>query len=127
MYSPLPFISNFSALGKFLTESHMPYYTVHSLHSPWPGMKQGLAHSPTKGSPSVRSTNELFVLCSIEELVNWMSLRGSGELVDQRLSVALTTSFIILLTLRNYCGFESASPLASFLGLKTVHQVTSQD
>lgn len=70
MHNPLAFISNFSALGKFLTESHVPYYTVHSLHSPGPGMKQGLAHSPTKGSPSVRSSNEFFVVCSIEELVN---------------------------------------------------------
>lgn len=42
-YSSLTFISNFSALGKFLTESHVPYYTVHSFHTPWPGMKQGLA------------------------------------------------------------------------------------
>lgn len=42
-YSSLAFISNFSALGKFLTESHVPYYKVRSFHTPWPGMKQGLA------------------------------------------------------------------------------------
>lgn len=69
----------------------------------------------TKGSPPVRSSSEFFVLCSIEELVNWVSLCGSGELVDQRVSVALITSFPISLTQRNNCGFESASSWASFL------------
>lgn len=70
MHNPLAFISNFSALEKFLTESYVPYYTVHPLRSPWPGMKQGLADSPTKGSLSVRPSNDFFVLCSVEELGN---------------------------------------------------------
>lgn len=121
MHYPLAFISNFSALGKFLTENYVPYYTVHPLHSPWPGMKQGLADSPTKGSPSVRPSNEFFVLCSVEELGNWACLGGSGERVDQRVSVALTTSFIIFLTHVNSCAIESASPSVSYLDLYSGH------
>lgn len=42
-HSSLAFISSFSALGKFLTGSHVPYYTVHSLYTSWPGMKQEIA------------------------------------------------------------------------------------